>query len=135
MTGRSYPVFVLIALPAALILVGCSSGKKSFTLKGTVSYQGKPLKSGVVRLHMADKRMAMAMIKPDGSFEATEVFPGEAKVTVERRMGRRAWRQGEAPQASNRAASDSLPAKYKEVESSGLAFTLKPGKPLDLQLE
>jgi hypothetical protein len=129
-------MFALVALPAALFLVGCSSGKKSFTLKGAVSYQGKPLNSGVVRLHMAESRMAMAMIQPDGSFEATDVFPGEATATVEEikkiqrvgPFGRKAGQKSSAPPVP-------IPAKYKEVDTSGLVFTLAPGRPLEIKLE
>ncbi|HEY7423067.1 MAG TPA: hypothetical protein VH682_02385 [Gemmataceae bacterium] len=84
--------------------------------------------------------MAMAMIQPDGSFEATDVFPGEAKVTVEKRTSRRAWRQAEAPKASaaEKAAAappGSIPAKYRDVDTSGLVFTLAPDQPLEIELE
>ena len=68
MTCRSSAVLALVALLGALVLVGCSDSKKGFVLKGSVSYQGKPLSSGMVRLHMAENRLAMAMIQPDGSF-------------------------------------------------------------------
>lgn len=140
MTRRFYPAFMLGALAAGVLLVGCSRGNKSFTLKGTVSYQGKPLNSGVVRLHMGEEHMAAAMIQPDGSFEATEVFPGQAKVTVERKARRRAWKQGDTPPGGSSAKRgtappDAIPDKYKDVNTSGLAFTLEAGKPLNIQLE
>jgi len=140
MTGRSSAVFLWLVLSGSLVLTGCSSGKKSFTLKGSVSYQGKALTSGIVRLHMADERMAMAIIQPDGSFEATDVFPGEAKVTIERRSSRRAWRQAEAPKTSTAgksaaAPSSSIPTKYRDVDTSGLVFTLVPEQPLEIKLE
>ena len=140
MTGRSSAFFLWVVLAGTLVLTGCSSGKKSFTLKGSVSYQGKALNSGIIRLHMADDHMAVAMIQPDGSFEATDVFPGEARVTIEKFRRRRTWGRPEAPKTSTAgkaaaALPGSLPDKYKDVNTSGLTFTLAPGQPLEINLE
>jgi hypothetical protein len=131
----------LVALLGALVLVGCSDSKKGFVLKGSVSYQGKPLSSGMVRLHMAENRLAMAMIQPDGSFEVTDVFPGEAKVTVEEdpaALKRRAMAAGGgAPKAEKPASAPpvAIPPKYKDVNTSDLTFTLKAGTPLKIELK
>src|SRR5262245_13710351 len=118
MTGRSSAIFLWVVLTGTLLLAGCSSGKKSFALKGSVSYQGKALNSGLVKLHMADDHLAVAMIQPDGSFEATDVFPGEAKVTIEKLRRRRSLGRPEAPKtpAAEKAAAafpGYIPAKYK----------------------
>jgi hypothetical protein len=134
MTSRSSAVFILAALSATLALTGCSSGKKSFTLKGSVSYKGEPLTAGVLRLHMADNHMSVATIQPDGSFEATDVVPGEAKLTLEENT--RIRRVGPfGRQGGKKKASVPIPPKYKEVDKSGLVFTLKAGDPLNIQIE
>ena len=137
MIGRSSAVFLLVALLSVFVLAGCSKSKKPFALKGSVTYQGKPLTSGMIRLHMADNRAAIAMIHRDGSFEATEVFAGEAKVTVEDIPGMKQ----QLPKASKAPVSKrqpsppiSIPAKYKDVNTSDLVFTLVRGQPLDIQL-
>lgn len=144
MTYRSSVVLALIALLGLLALAGCSDSKKGFTLKGSVSYQGKPLSSGVVRLHMSENRMAMAMIQSNGSFEATDVFPGEAKVTIEedpavqKRMAMGGGAGAARPPAAGEATSAppvAIPPKYKDVNTSDLVFTLKRGEPLNIELK
>jgi len=139
-------VFVLIGFSASLAITGCSNSKKGFALKGSVSYQGKPLPSGVVRLFMNEDRVTVARIQPDGSFEATDVFPGEAKATVEedptarmRKMMPATGATAGMPAAAgpmNRSSLPSvpLPAKYKDPSTSGLIFTLKAGDPLNIEL-
>jgi hypothetical protein len=146
MTRRPSAVHTLVVFSGVLALAGCSGSKKGFALKGSVSYQGKPLPSGVVRLYMAENRVTMARIQPDGSFEATEVFPGEAKATVEEdptaRMRKMMPATGAAagvPAAAgpmNRFSLPSvpLPAKYKDTSTSGLTFTLKADDPLIIEL-
>ncbi|HWG44253.1 MAG TPA: hypothetical protein VN688_15850 [Gemmataceae bacterium] len=145
MTSRFFIVRLLVAFPVILILAGCSDSKKSFTQKGSVSYLGKPLSSGVVRLHMADKRVAVAMIQSDGSFEATDVFPGEAKATIEEDLAKRqrmamppapkVGASGPAPANQPSTPSVPIPNKYKNADTSDLTFTLKSGVPLDIQLK
>src|SRR5262249_33965630 len=141
MRRRSSAVLLLVALPAVFVFAGCSRGKKGFVLKGSVSYQGKPLSSGMVRLHMADNRMAMAMIRPDGSFEATDVFAGQAKVTIDEDPAVKqmmpapvAARKAPAPKAST-ALPVPIPPKYKNVSASDLAFTVQRGMLLNIELE
>ncbi len=107
--------------------------------------------SGVVRFHMANNRLANAIIQPDGTFEATEVIPGEAKVTVEDDPGKLNQkipipRTGAAPPAAKQPAPQvpgvpeptakavPIPAKYKDPEKSGLVFTLSPNVPIEIQL-
>jgi len=146
MTCRPSVLLALIGFSAVLGLAGCSDSKKGFALKGSVSYQGKPLPSGVVRLYMTENRVTVARIQPDGSFEATDVFPGEAKATIEddpaekqrKRMPATGAAAG-APAAAgpmNRSPLPSvpLPAKYKDASTSGLSFTLKVGDPLNIEL-
>jgi hypothetical protein len=142
MTRRASLVFLGIAWLQIFFLVGCTSGKKFFTLKGSVSYKGKPLSSGIVRLYMSENRVAMAMIHPDGSFEVTDVIPGEAKVTVEEDMLARQpkplpmpGRKTVASTTESPSSSDPIPAKYKDVKTSGLIFTLVPGQPLNIDLQ
>ena len=138
MTYRFSTVFALVALPGVLVLAGCSSSKKGFALKGSVSYQGQPLTSGIVRLHMAENRVAMARIQPDGSFEATDLFAGEVKATIEadpmEEMQRR-MRAGVRGPMAPIPKSTPIPAKYKDVNTSGLVFTIESNQPLDIALQ
>jgi hypothetical protein len=138
MTYRFSTVFALVALSGVLVLAGCSSSKKGFALKGSVSYQGKPLSSGIIRLHMAENRVAMARIQPDGSFEATDLFAGEVKATVEEdpmeEMQRR-MRVGVGVPKTPIPKSSPIPVKYRDVNTAGLVFTIASNQPLDITLQ
>lgn len=144
MPFRPSAVVSLVVLPGVFALVGCSDGNKAFVLNGSVSYQGKPLKSGLVRLHMADGRAGMAMIHPDGTFEATDVIPGDAKVTIEedpatrnrRMMGGGGAAAPSLPDPANSASAPvAIPSKYQDVKTTPLSYTLKRGTPLKIELE
>jgi hypothetical protein len=143
MMCRSSTALLLVALLGVFVLGGCSSKQKGFALKGSVTFKGKPLSSGVVRFHMVDNRIAMAMIQSDGSFAVTDLFPGEAKVTVEEdtaaRMRKRVPAGAKMPKASPPkpppAPSAPLPDKYKDVSTTGLVYTLSPEQPLEIKLD
>jgi hypothetical protein len=70
--------FVLLLL-ASVIPGGCSVKSN---VSGTVTYKGKPLPSGSVTFFGADNKQAAAPINPDGSYTATSVPIGPAKVAV-----------------------------------------------------
>jgi len=81
---------------------------------------------------------------PDAAldFEVTDVIPGEAKVTVEEDMLARQpkplpmpGRKTVASTTESPSSSDPIPAKYKDVKTSGLIFTLVPGQPLNIDLQ
>lgn len=143
---RFPPRHILCVVMVVLSLAGCSSGKKNFTLKGSVLYRGAPLPSGVVRIYMAGDRVAMASIRPDGSFEATDVSPGEAKVTVAEDPTER-QRRAMAPSIGNKASvppavsqpsptkTVPIPARYGDVKTSGLVFTLVSSQNLEIKLD
>jgi hypothetical protein len=50
------------------------------TVTGTVTYNGRPLKSGIVKFLAPNGDFATAPIGPDGQFIMTDVVPGEQKV-------------------------------------------------------
>jgi hypothetical protein len=143
MIRRCFVAFFILSGIAAL--GGCSQPDKGFVQKGSVTLEGKPLTSGIVRFHMAGSRLANAVIQPDGTFEATEAIPGEAKVTVEDdlskhnqtmpgpKAGAGPPKQLGVPEAPPKAIP--IPVKYKDVAKSGLVFTLSPGTPLEIKLD
>lgn len=137
MPFRPSTLVALVVLSGVFSVAGCSDGNKAFVLTGSVSYRGTPLKSGLVRLHMGDGRAGMAMIHPDGSFEATDVFPGEAKVTIEEDPAERNRRMmgAAAPANSVSAPPVAIPSKYQDVKTTPLSYTLKRGTPLNIELE
>ena len=99
--------------------------KKKVTVRGTVSYKGQTLKSGLLKFSGQEGFYSAASIEPDGTYIVTDVVPGEVKVGVV-----------EAPQGSGSSSGDDkkapgprpvpLPQKYQDPETSGVKYTLTP---------
>jgi hypothetical protein len=87
---------------------GCSDNRQ-ITIKGSVSYQEQPVKSGIVKIYGPGDHLAMAYVR-DGTFHMTGVTPGEIKVTVE-------------PDASE-GKSVAIPKKYADPKTTDLVFTI-----------
>jgi hypothetical protein len=134
---------LLGGLLLAVGLAGCS-GNQRLTIQGTVSYQGRPVPSGVVKFHGPGDRVSMATLEKDGTFTITDVSPGEVKVTVEEdpaaRMKESMTGAGdEQPSADGKEAAVppiSIPPRYWKVSTSGLVYTITSGTDrLDVKLE
>ena len=137
--ARTGPGFLVLALAAA----GCS-GEDRLTLNGSVSYQGKPLPAGMVRIRSDKDHVSVAKVRPDGTFIATDVFSGEVRVAVEEdpsaAMRQRMAASDPAHTARNAPAPAArpvaIPARYQDVETSGLVYTVTSGtRSLDIELK
>lgn len=129
--SRCWPACVLGLAVAA----GCSQGVKKVTVKGTVSYKGQPVRSGILQFVGADGSYSAAVVQPDGTFLITDVVPGEVRVGVQEAPSGgessdpRADKGGKTPDVP-------LPVKYKNPQTSGLSYTITPDtKQLDIHLE
>lgn len=60
-------------------IAGCGG---TGTLKGKVTFQGKPIVAGTVTVFASDGAVCLGEIQSDGSFEVTKIARGPAKVTV-----------------------------------------------------
>lgn len=98
---------VILFLGLTLTMVGCSNNKR-LTIKGSVSYQGRPVAAGIVKFHSPGDHLEMAYVR-DGAFSITDVPPGEVQVTVE-------------PQGKG----NEIPRKYSDLKSSPLVYTITP---------
>jgi hypothetical protein len=127
----------LVAALLLLATVGC--GRKTGSISGKVSYNGKPLPSGSVAIYGEAGGVASSQIEGDGSYTIQRAPLGPAKLTVvtprphaqPRRSGRdRAPSKG--PGGEQRAAAPepkpvAIPEKYQDPQQSGLTYTVKPG--------
>lgn len=123
---RVWCVPVLVAVLAA----GCGGAKneKVREVRGTVSYKGRPLDSGTVRVVGANNEVAFAVVQTDGSFILTDVPPGEVKVGViqgnqPRNVGDSSGKKAGRPDKPLVV----LPKKYHDPETSGFTTTVGPG--------
>jgi hypothetical protein len=103
---RTAPGFLFLAL--VLAGAGCSDNQR-LRIKGSVSYQGQPVKAGMVKIHGPADHLEMGYLR-DGTFTITDVTPGEVTVTVE-----------PDPSAGQSAA---IPKNYADPKTSGLVFTI-----------
>ena len=127
-----------------LSFFGCSESKPdTATVRGKVTYQGKPVTTGRIVFNPVDgRRPAMASINEDGTFELT-TFPGKSKdgamlgehiVTVKstRTVG------GEMPDEFSKEAKAApavmpklewlVPQKYSRKDTSPLKETVTEGQ-------
>jgi hypothetical protein len=141
--------FLLVALAA-----GCA-GKA--TIRGKVTYQGKPVTGGTITFLVgSEERSYPAQIQADGSFTIPEIRTGEAKITVTssnpneavvpaadpevlKRMSDQAKREMEKGSQVNKkdmATWRPLPKVYSDSDKTPLKITIQGGanqKDIDLQ--
>jgi hypothetical protein len=112
---------------AAVVLVaasGCSDpGVKKVTVKGTVTYKGQKLQSGILKFVGPDGSYSAASIQPDGTFIITDVIPGEIKVGVMESPSGSGSSSGDKT-AGPRTPPIALPEKFREPETSGVTVTI-----------
>jgi len=116
--------FVLTAT-IFVVIAGCS-GVKKVTVKGTVSYEGKRVSSGMLQFVGPEGAYSASMVQPDGTFIMTDVLPGETKVGVmESPQG-----SGSSSSGDNKASAppkvtpSSLPEKFRDPQKSGVSVTI-----------
>jgi hypothetical protein len=115
----------------AAFLIGCQQKptieSNRTAVKGTVTFDGRPLTGGGITLVSAKDPMyrVSAMIRPDGSFRVDDAPEGQVNVIVET----------ESTRMGNAAAYIAIPAKYGDAKTSGLSATIAKGGNSALQFE
>jgi hypothetical protein len=77
---RAFRLGLVACLAAALL--ACSSGNRG-SISGTVTYKDQPVKAGTVYFFYEQGGQYRAEIKSDGTYQFTDVPPGEVKVVVD----------------------------------------------------
>lgn len=127
--------------------LGCSPSNPNApaTISGNVSYQGKPVKGGTLTFHTNGFGSYPVLIRPDGTYAATDMPAGDMVVTVEtesinpdkkkpiygdKDSGSKVMSpvpEGVNPKA-NLGEYVKIPPKYADQKKSGLTATLTTGK-------
>jgi hypothetical protein len=128
-------VSALIFLLAALALGGCTASDKAASVSGKVTYNGKPVTSGVVVLvGKGGKASDPGQVQDDGTYSIAHAPTGTVKVSFDNpppyaTRGGGAAADEEAKEAAAQAKKYvATPPKYKDPDQSGLTFELKVGR-------
>ena len=108
---RRHVTRILLVTAVLSATAGCSKNNGRATVSGTVTFDGQPVKTGIVRFVPADGRTATAdSIIADGRYSAA-VPPGEklVEITSPKVIGKRRM-MPESPEID--VVEELLPAKY-----------------------
>lgn len=137
LTLRPRVVPGLLALAALCAALGCSKGVKKITVTGKVTYQGQPVRSGIVRFIGPEGAYSAGPVQSDGTYTVTDVLPGETKVGIMESPSGSGSSSGDKPEksAATKGAAP-LPEKYREPTTSGLVYSITPETTeLDIQIK
>jgi len=108
---------------AMTLLAGCGKpAKKVVTVTGTVTYNGRQLKAGIVKFHAPNGDFATAPIGPDGQFIMTDVVPGDQKVGYVGGPVSIGSSDGSRTAPAEKAVA--VPAKFGDPQTSGVTVTV-----------
>ncbi len=137
-------ILLILAGPACLCLAtfGCgSSGPEMARVRGTVTYQGKPMTKGTITFVSPDEKRpnATSAIGADGSFDLQTVEPGDGAqvgdyvVTVSGVGTDEILDYIPKTPVENKSP---IPLKYQSADTSGLKQTVKSGRnSVEIKLE
>jgi len=131
---------------AALLLavLGCSGGSTVNVLEGRITYKGADVTGGTINFYPASGGPIPGFIKPDGTYVASDVPPGEVTVTIETESVKNTGKPtmpagGKAPPGGDAGkypggaiqgagAYVRIPLKYGDRKQSPLKFDVGKGK-------
>jgi hypothetical protein len=113
-------------LIALIFAAGCSDGStKKIVVRGTVTYNGQPLDSGILQFAGPNGAYAAGVIREDGTYEISDVTPGETQVAIQeapRSSGSSSGGKRQAPPKE----PQKIPSKFLDVKTSGVTVTITP---------
>jgi hypothetical protein len=113
-----------------LPLLACTAGCGSPKLSGKVTYNGEPLRSGLVSITAANGWVGTSQIDEDGNYSIANVPSGSAKITVDNFSSevRGIPRNVKRPPHAEPTAPVKIPPKYKDPKTSGLTCEVTGGR-------
>ena len=114
-------------LAAAILLVGCSSGRlKTAPVQGTITYNGKPVPQGSIMFQPVDGPAATANIN-NGSYSLKTYRDGDGAVLGKHKVTIVSLedQSGRLPEDRNPLPPPIVPLKYSFPDKSGLTAEVK----------
>ena len=125
----SRDVNLALAMLAAIIL-GCSSGPPTGTVKGKVTFKGKPVAEGLVTfINPNEGGAAEGYLNKDGTYQVVNrVVVGEYQVIITPLTEIVDTHPGKTPPSPVEKAAPDIPKKYRTPGTSPLKATVKAGE-------
>ena len=120
-------------LVAIVVAVGCDSGPNANPVSGKITYEGKPVTSGLINFRAEGKRPLGGGIQPDGTYQF-DLPPGTYKVRIDTPGALPpGWKEGDPP---GQMGPRQVPEKYADFTASGLTATVTEdsSQPIDFTL-
>lgn len=115
----------------AILAIGCNNAKKSGEVFGKITYNGKPVTAGTILFFPENGGDPVGgTVGPDGSYRATGLPLGRAKVAIETIKFKNLTPPppGIAKQLGGpRVTYVPIPEKYEKPNPSGLSFEVEEG--------
>jgi hypothetical protein len=134
---------IVLVSVAFLLVVGCGpSGASKGVVKGTITFNGKPVNAVALLLYPSadkDNKEAVSISVPvtqDGAFNSDDVPAGDYLIVVKAANGPKGnITPGTNSSPGGPVATIPFPDKYKDVKTTDLKCTVKPGDQTPLTLE
>lgn len=131
---------VWLLVPLLITMPGCDAGPQVAPVSGTVTYDGEPLRFGVVMFQPSQGQLAQADIESDGSFTLSTFKPGDGAIVGEHRVSVSCY-EGHNPEVREKQPPEQLslgqsliPVKYSRVGTSGITIEVPPEGLDDVQI-
>jgi hypothetical protein len=143
--GRRLVPSAVAGLIFTLAVLGCGGSNTTINnLEGKITYKGADVTGGSIVFYPASGGPIPGYIKPDGSYIASDIPPGEVTVTIETASVQNTGKAILPPGGKMPPGGDAgkypganmptggkviqIPAKYADRNKSGLKFTVGKGK-------
>jgi hypothetical protein len=140
MSTKAFPHFAFVVLAAAVLpLVGCGSNQmKTAVVRGTVTYNGKPVPNGTVLFVPDSGPTATGEIGSDGSYRLTTYRKGDGAVLGKHKVMVVAVEDmtNRLPEQRNPLPPPIVPMKYTSLATTDLRAEVKDqDNTIDFNLE
>lgn len=110
----------VVAFVAIALIAGCDSGPETNSVNGKITYQGKPVTSGLINFRPQGGRPLGGGIQPDGTYQF-DLPAGTYEVRIDSPGALPAgWKEGDPP---GQMGPRQVPEKFASF-SSGLTATI-----------
>ncbi len=130
---------IVLVSVAFLLAAGCGPTSNKAELKGTLTYKGQPVNAASILLYPSADKDAGSISIPvtkDGAFDSTDVPAGDYRIVVKATNGPKGKIEpGVNSSPGGPTPTIPFPDKYKDIKSTDLTCTVKPGEQASLKLE